>query len=67
VFVRLPYGQFRPAAEVTTGTDGYASTRFIPTPNLHTAATARSSSSGRASGNSEVSEPDQICTKLVDI
>lgn len=34
--IALPYGQFRPAAEVTTGTDGYASIRFIPTANLHT-------------------------------
>jgi hypothetical protein len=34
--IALPYGQFRPAAEVTTGTDGYASIRFIPTGNLHT-------------------------------
>ena len=34
--IALPYGQFRPAAEVTTGTDGFASIRFIPTANLHT-------------------------------
>jgi hypothetical protein len=34
--IALPYGQFRPAAEATTGTDGYASIRFVPTPNLHT-------------------------------
>lgn len=34
--IALPYGQFRPAAEVTTGTDGYATIRFIPTANLHT-------------------------------
>ena len=34
--IALPYGQFRPAAEVTTGTDGSASIRFIPTANLHT-------------------------------
>jgi hypothetical protein len=34
--IALPYGQFRPAAEVTTGTDGFASVRFVPTPNLHT-------------------------------
>jgi hypothetical protein len=33
--IALPYGQFRPAAEVTTGTDGTASIRFIPTANLH--------------------------------
>ena len=34
--IALPYGQFRPAAEVTTGTDGFATIRFIPTANLHT-------------------------------
>jgi hypothetical protein len=34
--IALPYGQFRPAAEATTGTDGYAAIRFVPTPNLHT-------------------------------
>jgi hypothetical protein len=33
--IALPYGQFRPAAEVTTGTDGYARIRFIPTPRLN--------------------------------
>jgi hypothetical protein len=33
--IALPYGQFRPAAEVQTGTDGYATVRFVPTANLH--------------------------------
>ena len=33
--IALPYGQFRPAAESVTGTDGFARIRFIPTPRLN--------------------------------
>ena len=32
----LPYGQFRNAPEATTGTDGFAVIRFVPTRNLRT-------------------------------